>query len=121
MTAGIRRLTLAAALVVAPVLFALHACSSGETYTQKSFVGKWKSSRATTPLYLHANGEWEIKTDEGSVLQYGVWQLKNGSILWSFKVGTGVAHDVNPVSSVTARQFTLRESDGSTTTFTRLE
>ena len=111
----------AATLVVASILCALNACSSGETYTQKSFVGKWKSSRATTPVYLHDNGEWEIKTDEGSILQYGVWQLKDGNIVWSFKVGTGVAHDINPVLSVTARQFKLRESDGSTTAFTRLD
>ena len=111
---------LAVALMVVLLWSALNACSSRET-SRDSFVGKWKSTRATTPIYLHDNGDWEIKQNDGTILQYGVWQLKDGSIVWSFKIGSSVGHDRNSILSVKPREFRLRESDGSTTTFTRLD
>ena len=110
---------LAVALAVVLILCGLSACS--REASRDSFVGKWKSSRATTPIYLHDNGDWEIKQDDGTILQYGVWQLKDGSILWSFKIGGSVGHDRNSILSVKPREFKLREADGSTTTFTRLD
>ena len=110
-----------AAVMVMSTLVALSACSSRESFTAKDFVGKWKSSRATTPVYMYANGEWELKTDDGAVLQYGVWQYRDGNILWSIKIDRRIGHDLNRVLSVKPREFKLREMDGSTTTFAKLD
>lgn len=88
----------------------------------EQFAGKWKSSRVSTPLYLHPNGEWEIRNNEGRVLQYGIWQLQDRSILWTIRTGDGqVMHEANPIVSVAERRFELRETDGSLTKFERLD
>lgn len=84
------------------------------------FVGRWQSSRLTTPLVLHANGDWEIKNDQGEVLQYGVWSYVPGQFLWTFKHGAQVQHEVNPLLSFDPSAFSLRETDGTVSTFTRL-
>lgn len=120
MGALIRLMRPVAVVMVMSTLFALNACSGRETITAKNFVGKWKSSRATTPVYLYENGEWELKTDDGAVLQYGVWQYKDGNILWSIKIDQKIGHDLNHVLSVSPGEFKLREMDSTTTTFTRL-
>ena len=117
----INRYKLVLTVLFVCVLFSLNACSDRDTLTEKSFVGKWKSTRAAMPIYLYDNGEWEIKSDDGAVLQYGVWQLKGQNILWSYKIDSSVGHDLNLVLSVTPREFKVRESDRSTTTFSRLE
>jgi hypothetical protein len=109
---------------VVMLLFAslsLSGCSNREPITEKLFVGKWKSSKLTTPIYLYENGEWEIKSDAGAVLQYGIWEFKNNNIVWNFKVDGYVGRDPNPVLSATPREFQLRESDGKTTTFSKLD
>lgn len=108
-------------LSVVAVLLSLSACSSRETITDKAFVGKWKSSKLETPIYLYGNGEWEIKTERGAILQYGVWQYKANKIMWSYKINSTIGHDVNAVISATPLEFQVRESDGSTTTFTKLD
>lgn len=97
------------------------ACSRGEAPSAKTFIGKWKSSKLTTPIYLYENGEWEIKKDDGAVLQYGAWEYKDGKVIWSFKVGAEVAHDVNPVVFATPTQFKLREVDQTVTSFDKLD
>lgn len=96
-------------------------CSGRDDISSHNFVGKWKSSRLATPLILHDNGDWEIKTEEGSVLQYGVWKYQKNSIVWSIKMDAQVTHDVNPVISVEPLIFRLKEADGSISTFTRLD
>jgi hypothetical protein len=96
-------------------------CSNREAVTEQSFVGKWKSSKIAAPVYMYANGEWEIKAEDGVVLQYGVWQYKNGKIIWSYKVDSHIGHDANAILSATPREFQLRESDRTTTTFTKLD
>ena len=96
------------------------ACSKREVVTEKIFVGKWQSSKLATPLYLYENGEWEIKKDDGAILQYGTWQYKDRQILWSFKVDSTVGHDVNPVLVASSKQFQLRESDQTITSFDKL-
>lgn len=103
------------------VIATLNGCSNRETFTEKNFVGKWKSSKTTTPIYLYENGEWEIKTDGGNVLQYEVWQYFENKIMWSFKMDDKIGHDTNAVLSATPREFKLRESDRSTTTFSKLD
>lgn len=114
------RRALAALILVAPML--LIGCSRHKPISQKDFVGKWKSSRmATAPLHLRDNGECEIVKDDGTVLQYGVWQYKDSAILWSYKVDYQVGHDMNVVLSAAPREFQLREKDGSVTTFARLD
>jgi hypothetical protein len=86
----------------------------------EQFAGTWQSSRVSTPLHMHANGEWEIRGDDGRVLQYGVWQLERRSIVWSIRMGDGrLMHEVNPVDSLEKRRFELREQDGSLTKFER--
>jgi hypothetical protein len=101
------------------LLFLVGAC--GGKIDEKNLVGKWRSSKLATPIYLHANGEWEIKTDEGAVLQYGVWQLKGKNIIWTYKVDARIGHDGDPIVSSKAREFRVKESDGSITTFDKLD
>lgn len=101
--------------------FFLQGCSAKDKVSENNFVGKWRSSKLETPVYLYRNGEWEIKLDNGSVLQYGVWEYKDKNIIWSFKTDRGVLRDVNPVLSVSAREFRLAEADKTTTTFTKLD
>lgn len=97
------------------------ACSLEPAPTAKSFEGKWKSSKMITPLYMHANGEWEIKKDDNRVLQYGIWQYKGNSIEWTFKLNGEVFSEVNAVLATGANGFKLKETDGSITTFSRLD
>jgi len=102
-------------------LFMLQGCTAKDKVNENNFVGKWKSSKLETPVYLYGNGEWEIKLDSGSVLQYGVWEYKNKNIIWSFKTDRGVLRDVNAVLSVSPREFKLSEADKTTTVFTKLD
>lgn len=108
-------------LLFAASLVSFHGCSGKAAINEKIFVGKWKSSKLETPVYLYANGEWEIKLDEGGVLQYGVWEYKNNKIIWSYKIGPAIGHDADPVLSATAQEFQLQENDKTTTTFKRLD
>ena len=93
----------------------------GQRISERDFVGKWQSSRLVTPLHLAANGEWEIRTGEGTVLQYGVWRYEDKKIVWTIKQGGRISDDVNAVLSVAPAEFRLRERDGSTTVFKRLQ
>lgn len=104
-----------------PLAFAFHGCSDREVITEAQFVGKWKSSKATTPIYLYDNGEWEVKTEDGAVLQFGVWEYKDRRMTWSYKIGSHIGHDINAVLSATPGEFQVRESDGTTTVFTKLD
>lgn len=108
-------------LLFAAILILLYAGSGREVITEKDFVGKWKSSKLETPIYLYATGEWEIKTEDGAVLQFGVWQYKDKKIIWSYKIDANVGHDVNAVLSATSREFQVQENDRTTTTFSKLD
>jgi hypothetical protein len=70
-------------------------------------------------IFPEKNGEWEIKPDAGGVLQYGIWEYRDGNIIWRIKSGSQVVTDVNPLVSVTAQEFRLREG-AQVTVFTRL-
>ncbi len=112
------RLMVAAIFVL---IAAVTGCSRSEDpHKETDFVGKWQSSRVTTPIFLYAEGEWELKTESGEVQQYGVWQYSNNKILWTVRVDDRIRHDSNRVLSATPEQFQLRENDGSVTTFRRL-
>ena len=87
----------------------LSACDAKHQATHASFVGKWKSSKLETPLVLFDNGEWEIKNDDGGVLQYGIWEYRDGNLIWSFKRGTQIVRDVNAVVSTKEQEFRLQE------------
>lgn len=106
--------------VILILVAAMFGCSRQE-FTEKDFVGKWKSSRATTPIHLYPNGEWELEAEDGSELQYGVWQYFDNKIMWSFILDDMMGHDLNPVVSVGPREFKLREQDGTVTTFKKLD
>lgn len=106
-------LLLVAALIV-------YSRQNQPTLTTEIFTGKWQSSKLATPIHLYANGEWEIKTDIGVILQYGVWEFKNKKIIWSFKAGSYIKHDANTVLSVSPQEFTLLEENNSTTIFRKL-
>lgn len=92
-----------------------------EKITDKSFVGKWQSSKLATPIYLYKNNEWEIKKSDGSILQYGVWQYKDKQLVWSYQMGSDIGHDVDPILEVEKNTFKVLEADKSVTTFTRLD
>lgn len=93
----------------------------GQRIGERDFVGRWQSSRTLTPLYLAANGEWEIRTAEGAVLQYGVWRYDGKQLIWTYKQGARVFDDANDVLSVAPAEFRLRERNGTTTVFRRLD
>jgi len=116
----VKHAKLAFVLVFAAVLIT-YGYSERNTVTENSFVGKWKSSRTETPLYLYKNGEWDIKTEDGVTLQYGIWEYKNDKIIWSYKVDSGMGQDVNDVMSVMPREFQVMEKNGDITIFKRLE
>lgn len=99
---------------------ALTACGAKNQATHASFVGKWKSSKLATPLVLFDNGEWEIRQDNGGVLQYGIWEYRDGNLIWSFKSGGQIIQDVNAVVLVKSQEFRLQEG-AKITVFSRLE
>lgn len=101
------------------VLALLAACQ--QQLKPDQFAGKWQSSRSTAPLMLHANGEWEIRDSDDHVLQYGVWQLRERTLIWSIKLDKQLQHDANAIVSVQKNTFELRERDGSLTRFERIE
>jgi hypothetical protein len=103
---------------LALVVALLAACGGKPEPAQ--FVGKWKSTRLATPLHLHGNGDWEIRDAEGAVLQYGVWQVRDRTFVWSIKLDGALQHDPNPIMSVQPGRFELRERDGSVTRFDRI-
>jgi hypothetical protein len=111
----------------APVLLGLslvlvQGCSRPPAPTAEQFVGKWRSSRlASLPLTLASNGEWEIKGDGGAALQYGVWRIEGQRLIWTIRIDGGVVHDANVIVKVGADRFELREADGSSTQFSRLD
>lgn len=88
--------------------------------SEADFVGKWQSSRTNTPIHMAANGEWEIRTEEGRVLQYGLWRYADKQLVWTYKQGSQFFDDANPVLSVEAASFKLRETNGTSTVFHRL-
>lgn len=112
--------TVALGAVLLAVAALCLACTPSGADTRHMLVGKWQSSRLTTPLYLHDNGEWEIKQDNGLVLQYGLWAYHSKNLIWTFKHGTVISREVNPVVTLKPSAFTLRENDRTLTTFTRL-
>lgn len=109
----------AGALLV--VAASLAACSNQAPLSDKSFVGKWHSSKASSPVRLDENGEWELLDKDGGVTQYGVWQYFDGRLMWSVIVDERMVHDVNAVVSANSKEFKLRERDGSVTTFSKLD
>ena len=111
-----------AAAALAALLALAGACSRQPEPRPEQFVGQWKSSRmATMPLHMHANGEWEIKADEGNAVQYGVWQVQGRRMLWTVRMDGRITHDENAILSVGPQKFELREQDGSITRFERID
>jgi hypothetical protein len=100
------------------LILALAGC---QRISERDFVGKWQSSRAVTPIHLAANGEWEIRQDDGTILQYGIWRYEDKTIIWSIKQGSRVIDDPNPVLAVERAEFRLKERDGTTTVFRRID
>ena len=96
-------------------------CSRAPAPKAEQFVGKWQSSRlASLPLTLASNGEWEIKADGGTALQYGVWRIDGQRLIWTTRIDGGVVNDPNVILKVEPQRFELRETDGSTTQFNRI-
>jgi len=96
----------------------LGACGARHPVSPSSFVGKWASSKIDKPIYLYGNGEWEIKRDDGRVWQYGIWDYRDGCIVWRHQEGSQISTEVNAVVSLTDTEFRLREA-GQVTTFQR--
>lgn len=114
-----KRLCRFACIVASTLLIlGLVAC---QRISERDFVGKWQSSRAVTPIHLAANGEWEIRKDDGTVLQYGVWRYADKKMIWSIRQGNRVIDDPTQVLAVTHMEFRLKEQDGATTVFRRLD
>ena len=118
--------------------FTLCGCSGRENITESSFVGKWKSSRSETPVYLYANGKWEVKLDDGvlfcktgyseywkdpnNICNTGYWKYQDNNITWWTPIQSDkqTLQDVNPVLSLSPTEFKVRENDGTITTFKKL-
>jgi hypothetical protein len=103
------------------MVFVSSGCFKKTADPRLILIGKWQSSRLVTPLYLYENGEWEIKRDDGAVLQYGVWEFKNNSIFWTHKSGGLVISDVNPVLQMQTTSFLLSENDHTITSFKKID
>jgi len=108
------------ALPVVLLGLGLAACGDRNKATHTTFVGKWKSSKLETPLFLYDNGEWEIKKEDGGVLQYGIWEYRDGRITWIVKLGSEIHRDVNAVVSANDKEFRLKEGT-QVTVFNRLD
>jgi hypothetical protein len=107
-------------LVVAICAWALFSTVSKKYQIKDSdFVGKWVTSKTFTPIYLYPNGEWEIKKEDGNVLQYGIWHYEPGYLVWVNKQGEQLINDRNPVVAMAKNQFKVREQNGSVTVFTK--
>lgn len=102
-------------------LFLIFHFFTANHFNEKYFVGKWHSTKLATPIHLYGNGEWEIKKEDGAILQYGVWEYKNNKLIWSYKLGSDVGHDLDPLTYVNEDEFKVLESDKTTTTFSRLK
>ena len=118
---GLSRRALTGALLGAGLVH-LPGCSKPEP-TAAQFVGQWRSSRMNSaPVHLHANGDWEIRSpDDDKVMQFGVWEVKNHSVVWYIKQDGRLAREGNAIVSVDRNRFELRERDGSITRFERLD
>lgn len=114
---GTRMKVAALVLVAAGTYWLLRHDAASEPTT---FVGKWESSRSKTPTYIFANGEWEIRRGESKAIEYGVWRLERGNLIWTYKNHSGYQDDINPVLSANRDQFKLREMNGTVTTFVRI-
>ena len=108
------------AVIAILLSLAVAACGDKKPVSQAAFVGKWKSSKLETPVLMYENGEWEIKTEAGGILQYGVWEYRDGRIVWSFKIDGKIGHDANAVISVSDKEFRLQEGK-QVTVFKRLD
>lgn len=108
------------ATMLALLVVGLGACTQTNPLSEKSFVGNWHSSKSTTPIRLDENGEWELLSKDNKIIEYGVWQYFDNKLMWSMDNDGAVRHDVNLVISADAKEFKLRERDGSVTTFSRL-
>lgn len=107
-------------LLAAATATGLLACSREPAPRAAQFVGRWRSSRLATPLELDTNGEWAIRQSDGSVLQYGVWEVSGRNLVWTLRLNGQLQRDVNAIVSIAPDRFSLREQDGSLTTFERL-
>lgn len=112
-----------AAGVLGLLIVLLTGCPREPEPQSPQFVGAWKSSRLDSrPLHLLANGDWEIRAEDGGrPLQYGVWQVQSRTMLWTFRTNGQTVHDKNRIESFDLNQFVLREQDGSLTSFKRLD
>lgn len=109
-------LSAAACLLVA----AAAGCTGSQAEQRALLLGAWQSSKLVTPLYLYDNGEWEIKKDDGAVLQYGLWHYKDKKITWTHRAANALGQEVNAVVRLQPNQFELREADQSLTVFNKL-
>jgi len=107
--------------VVIAIFVGIYSLQKKQTYKESDFVGKWVTSRTMTPIHLYANGEWEIKQEDDTVLQYGVWRYEPGYLVWVNKQGDQFINDRDPVVSVAKDQFQVKEADGSLTAFKRTD
>lgn len=98
----------------------LSGCGGRAPSYPANFVGKWKSGKLETPLFLHENGEWEIKNEAGGVLQYGIWEYRDGRIIWRYKNGAHIGSDVNVVLFSSDKEFRLQEG-AQVTVFEKLD
>jgi hypothetical protein len=97
-------------LVLVFIGYAFFVRPSNRIPSKSVFVGKWQSSRLATPLYLYENGEWEIKDDDNRIMQYGIWEYRNGQIIWISKVNGLFIYDANTIISANENRFSLREN-----------
>lgn len=103
-------------------LFALALAGCGADASDKTFVGKWKSSKLETPIHIRADGEWELD-GAGAAVTYGVWHYAEADnlLVWSYLIQGEPRHETNRLLSHTATEFKLLELNGATTTFKRLD
>jgi hypothetical protein len=80
-----------------------------------SFVGTWLSSRAGTTISLYPNGAWQLGPN-----RWGRWSVRDSFLVWTYESTHHIGEDVNPILHVGADEFSIRETNGSITVFTRV-
>ena len=90
----------------------------------KRFVGTWVSASATSlnVTTMRPDGQFHTEQFEGLELAgtvEGRWLVRGNTVAWIYVKPPAAGEDVNPIVSYAPDRFTLRETDGSQSTFFR--
>lgn len=102
-------------LFVISVTWIIGSCSrKDDSYNARSFIGTWSSSQVGK-ITLNCDGTWQV-----SKCNFGKWFLRNNNMVWTYSDNPG-KEDINPILRFKPDEFVLREMNGATTVFKKVE